>query len=79
VREGHKFWADNQISALLTWYPVKTIALSAGIGQTVFRYFQNYNDINIKIYSDPSLIPIRDQQFAYITAAYRIRFDQEKQ
>jgi hypothetical protein len=78
VREGHKFWADNQVSVLMTYYPFKNIALTAGIGQTVFRYFQNYSEINIKINSDPSLIPIEDQQFAYITAAYRIRFDQEK-
>ena len=78
VLEGHKIWADNQISAVINYYPFKNLTAYIGVGQTVFRYFQTYNSIHIKTSADPSLLPFKNQQFVYFGLAFRVRFDQEK-
>lgn len=75
VLDGHPFWGDAQVSTVLNYYPIKNITVYLGLGQTVFRHFEEYDKFKDKIIKDPALAPIRDQQFIYMGAAYRVRFD----
>jgi len=75
VLDGDPDLGDSQLYLLLNYYPGKNIMLYAGFGQTLFRYFEEYDKFKEKTVIDPALAPMKDQQFLTIGASYRIRFD----
>lgn len=79
VREGDTFWGDSRLSNFYHLYLTPNLVLSADIGYTGFRYFEQYNKKDKVEITNTYYQKIKDNWFFSLGLSFRVRMDKDYQ